>query len=413
MKKKQYCIVVLGEASHVYMTCSHLAKELKNTNIKLVAVIINVKSEDSVKHAFTPFSPAFSAVLSSPEAPSNTLEAVSITTHQHPETLSFNFADYGEPSAAVNFHQAYDACKKRDQNIPSMGAFLKRDKKSFGICYRQSKAAQIFKSQCFNENIYSIVTQKVSPTIQNDSIKNLVTEEGQTIAGDLYIDCSSGQVLMSQLQPRTQISNKTIPNYRIERMLKPAAEKPQSKITSEKNTVVCHLGTTDQAEERRYVFGQDEYREAFHYSQPWLNNCVALGHGYCELPELLICKDRILETQLHILALFLPITSNFASAQSHFAMHSQRILDDAIDSANLLIADACPTAELSQTNTVRKGLFESSGGTHQRELSIINNSCWGALLRQVGIEPKSTNALAQARPVADMSQKLLQLVTGE
>lgn len=417
MSNKTYHIAIIGDDLQAYVACSYLSNELRASNIRLTPIILPPKADSTIKHVFTPFTQMLSPILASRgDTVSQGFESIAIKTKNMPDGLAFNFSDYGEVSAAVNFHQAYEVCKKHNNNTPPISAFLTRNKKTFGVTYNKESAKEIFRHECIKRDIYTIRTEGLSVTLNNGSIEKITTTEGQVIKADLYIDCSKHQCIMSQLQEPTKIPANNIPHYQVENKTTENSAPAGSIIFSDENSISCELNTGKTSEHRRYVFSDEHTRgstRGMYFDRPWLNNCVSLGRGYCELPELLICMDRILESQLLVLALFLPISSGLSSAQKHYAMHSQRILSDAIDSANLLISEILPSCELTNSNSLRKQLFESSAASHQSEQSMINNSCWGALMRSIDIKPKTTNALAQARPASEISKKVTQLLTGE
>lgn len=412
---KKYNIVIAGDSQQVHMACAYLAKELHLADVQLTPIIVADNKDGVIKHAFTPFTPILSPLAQRhKKSQLKGFESLFIQTKNLPQQMPFNFNNYGEPSTAVNFHQALQVCQQYDETTPALSAFLSRDQSTFGITYHTQEAQKAFQQYCNQQDIYTVCTQAIAVEQHNGSITKITTKEGQTISADLYIDCSSEQVIMRCIQAITHIEPHHIPPYTVESQLSNNNSSASGCIiTSGDNRITCSLQTANTTECRTYHFENSEQaNNSYYFEQPWLNNCVSLGQGYCNLPELLICTDRILESQLLALAPFLPIYTGFDSAQKHYAMHSHRVLNDAIDSVNLLVSEVSPQCNLTPNNATRAQLFESSAALHQAETAMINPNCWGALMFSVGIKPASTNALAQARPAAVISQKVKELLTG-
>ncbi|WP_394200729.1 tryptophan 7-halogenase [Marinagarivorans algicola] len=414
MPTKRYHIAIIGDSLQTYIACCYLTQELRRSNIQLTAIQLPNKGSNSIRHAFTPFTPILSPILNSKQK--TPFDHITIKTQADPRGMPFNFSDYGQPSAAVNFHQAYERSKQHDHHTAKIGDFLKTKNDIFGITYNQENIEILLRQLCTQQDIYTICTDALTVTTTDGAIEQISTQEDQLVSADLYIDCSSQQVLMKKLQDPVVISKNNIPYYHIEKKVEQSTSPVNNHIISSNNNITSCLQAGTTIEKIQYSFNEEKKQgaiQSMYFTQAWKHNCISLGKGYCQLPELLICTDRILESQLLALAPFLPMYKHFSSAQAHYSMHSKRVLDDAIDSTNFLIQEAYNPCELTSTNTTRKKLFESSGASHQREPSMINSNCWGALMRSVGITPKTTNALAQARSAASISQKVNQLLIGE
>lgn len=413
----KYHIAIVGDQLQVHMVAAYLAKELNQTDIQLTPIVLANAADPTIKHAFAPFTPILGPLTQTSQSSAiKGFKSLTIKTPHLPQKMPFNFDNYGAPSTAVNFHQALEVSQTFDSSTPDIGSFLSKDKNSFGITYNTNTAKSSFQRRCNLQDIYTICTASLTVKINNEIIHSITTQEGQEIQADLFLDCSNAQVIMRQLQSPVLVDAAHIPAYTTQHTLQNTTQNSPttsgSAITCSANTLTCELVANEMHAQRSYHFADNEQSEqVFYFAKPWVSNCVSLGNGYCNLPDVLICRDRILESQLLSLVPFLPIRTGFTSAQNHVAMHTHRVLNEAIDSVNLLASAASANLQLTANNLKRSQLFESSGALHQSETAMINSNCWGALMRAVGIAPKATNALAQARSAADISQKVKQLIT--
>ena len=415
MSEKIYRIAIVGDNAQLYMTCSHLSNHLRNLSIEIIPVLVDSSTEDTLRHAFTPFTPTLAPALKSRHSStSRAFGEASITTPNSDTPLAFNFSDYGKASAAVNFHQALEITSQNSLTPLNISQFATRDKQTFGICYSHKTIKRHFQTSCNLDNIYTVYAGGISVKKDGSKIVNITTRDGKVINADIYIDCSNKQLLMREVQEATLIPTQYIPPYSQNSMLNDCDEgSADSQVLITEDRIQCKLKAGSAAEERTYQFNSEQSNStASFFETPWIENCIALGQGYCNLPNVLICTDRILETQLSIVCEILPIKTASSAVQSHLKSHSERVLNDAIDSINLLIFRNARGCELTVKNNKRLQLFKSSAAMHQSEYSMINNNCWGALMRVCGVKPNNTNALAKSRSAEDITDKVLNLTTG-
>lgn len=408
-----YRIIIVGDDLQLQMVTSHLHQELRFANVRIIPIQLGDTPAPSLRHAFTPFDKILQPLFT--ESATNLpkgFDAISLKLPQCSDGFKFNFSTYGVASSAVNFSQAFEVAKANDSNTPAFDQFITKNKSTFGIVYSQEEAREKFRQFNIENDRFFNWTQTLEVIAPNGHIEKVITSDGQVFDGDLFIDCSTRQHLIRSTQEQQDIPQENLPPYQSSSVVQNNASPNGSTIQAKNDLIECKLSTGETEEIRTYDF-EHTGDSAFYFEKPWINNCVALGNGYCQLPELLVCTDRILEIQLHVLTQFLPIHSSFESAQKHFAMYSQRAINDAIDSINLILFTCNIATHLTNTNKIRTELFETSGAAHQRESLMITGNCWAGLMYACGLSPKSTNAITQARPAASIIEAVKKLAVGD
>ena len=412
-----YVIAIVGEAMQLNMACCFLSNALQKENVRIIPVLLsrhkhtdNTEYNTRLKHAFSPFTQSFSPMLKELMSSAG-LRYANIDIPHASESLKFNFSNYGMPSASINFHQAFEVARNIDSTIPALDTFIEPSASPSGVVYDTQDVKQYFQQLMIQQDLYSITTESIETIVTQNKLTHLLTEDGQTINADLFIDCSDKGILARQLQARSKIATQHIPKYSREVIWNNQGADCYSNIKVDKSAIHHSIGDQNSHQTYKYTFKNDGDDAAF-FNQPWFNNCVAIGNAYCNLPELLICRDRILESQLQTLVPFIPPRSHSNIARNHFNTISGRVLHETIDTINLLLQATDLDTSLTESNTSRMALFSSSASEYKHEDSMISNNCWGALMRCIGANPNNTNALAQARSAQSITQKVKQLAKG-
>lgn len=407
-------IAIAGSGFSLSICAAYLAEKLQYINPAIIAIQLPSQEHDSgVSFAFPQFSEPLAPVLRR-LLTETSLDKVSLLSETSPNGFAFNFAPYGVVSGAVTFPHAYEICRQHSAGLPSYDSFLGvQPPPSPGVLYtRQSLAAQFQHIAVRNGAIF-VPTKHLECNLAGDSrrILSVKTSSGQVIAADYFVDCSTGGAIMQHLQEKQVVSEKTVSPWSVAYQLDIGAHgKSSVGIKFDRPQVTCSGNLNGERHQKIYNFENgDQHCEYF--DQPWLGNCVALGRGFASIPEFLIDADRLLERQLATLSWLLGVNSDTAYTSRHFNRLSNRYLDEALETVNILLKPMlADRLELTTGNRRRVSLFQSSASTVKEDNSLVSENSWTGLLHFAGYTPQNTNAVSVATDpgrIIDRTKSLL------
>ena len=255
------------------------------------------------------------------------------------------------------------------------------------------------------------MTESIIVSSSEKRIEYIETKEEQRFTADLYIDCTHQGQLIRTIQKPIQVNEQEIPTFK-ESHSNGVNSKGSS--CSEIKIGAKGISTTSSTPKSSHTAIYDfseKGEECYYFRNLWTGNCIAAGTAYCNIPELLICKDRLLETQIETLSKLLSTTKTSSYAQRYLEMISERLFNEMVDSTNLLLTKTSLNISLTERNAARRALFISSAATHKEDHSMIDENCWGGLLRGIGITPRATNAIASTANKEAILKKVMEQVS--
>lgn len=414
MKSTRPTIVIVGSGLSLSMCAAYLVEKLHYLNPVCIGVCVPSREQEAdLAFAFPPFSEPLAPILRSQMAEAS-LSNISILSPASPAGFAFNFGLYGVASGAITFPHAYEICRQHTANMPAYDSFLGvQPSPSPGILYSRQLLAPDFRQAAVRNKVPFVPTKIVNVTLADggEKILAITTSNGQRITGDYFIDCSPDGVVMQHLQKRIPIEKNTVPSWNLVRRHEAAMGiKPSYQLKLDQTRVEC----VGEIGGKRYVNAYDfsgGIQSGEYFERPWLGNCITLGQGFLQLPELLIDLDRVLERQLTVLSWLLGVNGDTTYASQYFNRASMRQLNEAIDTVNLLLqVVGTNRPELTESNQHRVNLFRSSANTVKEDNLLISESGWTGLLHAVGFIPKSTNAVSMAtdpKRIVELTKSLL------
>ncbi len=414
MKSSRPTFVIVGGGLALTMCAAYLVEKLQHLNPVVIGVCMPAgQREADLAFAFPPYAEPLAPSLKGLLA-AGALNNVSISTTSSPSGFAFNFGPYGIVSGAITFPHAYEICKKFAADVPSYDSFLGvQPPPSPGALYVREALAPDFQYIATRKRVALVPAESVSFSVSEGEHKilSLKTASGQLIEGDIFIDCTPGGLVMQQLQNRSSVASNIIPSWGVARAQQEVlGSKSSYQLALDKERAEC----VGEFGGKRYIKAYDfsaGLESAEYFAQPWLGNCIVLGQGFLQLPELLIDLDRILERQLTILSWLLGVNASTTYAARHFNHVSMRHMSEAVDTVNLLLqATRNAQIELTESNRRRAHLFMSSANTVKEDNLLISESAWTGLLHAVGLTPKNTNAVSLAtdsKRIFELTKSLL------
>ncbi|MCR6652127.1 MAG: tryptophan 7-halogenase [Cellvibrionaceae bacterium] len=400
MKNKTPTIALIGSGLQLSMCASFLAEKLQYLKPTIVAIQLPPDEREShVSFLFPPFAePAIPLIRR--ELSEVGLQKITITTPASPSGFAFNFSPYGVVSDAVTFHHAYQVCRQQEADVPSYDSFLAiTPPPSPGVVYLRKNVTHEYRHLAVRRGVTYVPSKDVTVVLSEDEKKifSVQTSTRQVMTADYFIDCSLGGVVMQHLQKKAVLSEQMIPSWSWDYRFGAFEGGPVESELKLERMMVKRIGRLSCGRaEKTYIFGSPD-RLCEYFERPWLANCVAIGSGFAEVPELLVDLDQILARQLVTLSWLLGVSSETTHSARYFNMLSMRDFGEAADMVNLLLRGALDQPlELTESNRRRVELFRSSAGTVKENNALISENAWTGLMHAVGYTPRNTNAVTEA-----------------
>ena len=288
---------------------------------------------------------------------------------------------------------------------------------SYGYTFQAKAYENYFKRLALRRNVTYVVSPNLTVAEGEQGIERVVTQSGQILEADLFIDCSDARCLMSKLQSPFKIPSSYIPSWQT------AVKQEESE--SAKNDLYAVVTATKTDIRKKISHGRLTSEETFRFvdqgasngdvstatamESAWVKNCIALGAGFAKLPNLLPGNYHLILGQL--LQLFDSWSGERPSAAvaEIFSESCQQSLEHVIDIINIQLA-AHPLAssftELTPANRSRVELFESSGALYAIDNAILPEQNWVALLTAMGYRQKGLSLQARTLKDSEVDKEL-------
>ncbi len=227
-------------------------------------------------------------------------------------------------------------------------------------------------------------------------IKGAFLDNGEWIAGDLFIDCS-GERLLKKAIP--QVSGKSAgpnpPSWQEEEAAGDSLGPPSTSLTLGEGLLRIVIPL------RGKVYRQDVSCESqsqwMRDAAPWQANCIALGAALWARPPLLIDSTHLLASALYRLHRLWPPTADLRVAAGFYnestAEEAACIADS--DSLHAWAAAGRRDEYLTEAAQHKLRLFASDGRLPRYDGETLTDDQWAALFFACGVVPRCSDPLIQ------------------
>lgn len=458
-RNKKTRVVIVGAGSDLSLVAYALAKGLEVSQAAIVAVDVGGNTDEGLVSTFSDMR-AFNEALGVSERDfmAGVDATVSFGCKLPPlgsaKGLMLTDSPYGLTMHNTLFHQLFSIYSRArpyaslddfclSARLAQEGKFAPKSDKaksvysmvSYGYAFDSSACGRYFKRLALARNVTYVSSSEVSAAVSSGRIEKLTTSSGQTLAADLFIDCTPDRALYSQVQKKCSeydLISATLPHWRFAL----EQEEDGSPVTLYSEMTVTETGFERSIRHRgrrcKALFefdkqqrgggsggaGRTEAQSAL--ASPWVDNCVALGSASAIMPGLLLERYHLLQGQLlQLLELWSGGEPSAASAEI-FNTSCRQSVNHLLDLVNIFLAAHPGFADqvrLTEANRSRVKLFTSSGALFATDNAVVPDQQWPALLTGLGFKQSGGNFQAiglnseQVVEQLDSLESLLQKAT--
>lgn len=423
-------ILVAGSGHALTLTVVSLLRHLQGLQVQLLAIDLG---ESEAEHTVVSTFASFHQLPEALELPGAKL-AASLKAEpfagcliNHPASdapICLSDGEFGVTAARIPFHQLFHRYRHMeptaqldDFTVPSgnPGAggaqgykFLARD---FQRYLKQVARAQ---------DVLFIPSSSLQVITGAQGVESLVTESGQSLSADLYIDCSRSAIIMRAIQQSEQIAKEFVaPFARLDTLeqVGPQTTDRYSYLDLQPEQLSFRANYADCQYRLQLRWGGSVAEGAaltapWFIRQAWQNNVVAMGAAVTNLPMILPGDYYLLHKQLLLL---LNLLSGGVVDSVHswvLSQQSQQMVMGLKDVVNFVMyyqAGNDNSLVLTEANRARVALFQSSGGKFVAENTVLSDSQWLALFYACGISQERGSLVSNTISDADLRTLMLQL----
>lgn len=330
----------------------------------------------------------------------------------------FSDSDYGFMVAGAQFHQLFAKLKRKHRHLLiedfCLPAVLAKNNKfappnntkksifnniNYGYNFSEAQYFSVIKTLAESLNISFENKTIASINCNQDGISQVIFTDGESANADLFIDCTEAGTLISELTGHSNLQN-LIPNWHLELQNNEVfSENPPPMFSINLSTLSKKVQKDsvmrNQQHRKSFAFTGEPHHSARIHNRAWTQNCIALGEAYAKLPNILLDRHHLPQSQLLQLIDISSTTPPSDAVKDVFNRASERAVTQLIDIDNLLIHELMPDkVELSKANSERLKLYQLNGSTRATENSIIPDSHWPILFSILGYNQSGNDAFS-------------------
>jgi len=450
-------VIILGGGTAGWMTAAALSKITESTDVRISLIESPQIGTIGVGEATLPHIREFNDMLGIDEA-----EFIHMTQASYKLGINFKgwgkpdsdyfhpFSDYGEPNEHIEFHHYYHKAQSPQHNLSfdnySTAIEAARANKfctpeslttpslqnySYAYHFDASKYATFLRKYSEKREVNHIEgkVSSVSSHELSGDITALVLENGQTIEGDLFIDCSGINALLigKTLETRYEDWSHWLKCDRAIPMMSPKF----AKIPPYTQSVAHECGwfwtiPLQQRNGNGIVYSsqylsddeaQDKLASYLNLSNPldakpikfnvgmrtqcWRNNCIAIGLSSGFLEPLESTSIHLIQIAIYKLIGLFPTTNQYQLAREQYNQQLKNeyyrvrdfiILHYWLNKRDEPFWQACQKMDVPSSLKETVEIFKQSGHIFETDFGLFQRPSWLAVLIGQGLSPQNIDA---------------------
>lgn len=464
---KHQKILIVGHGLAAWMTAANLSRAVNQENFSIAVLSTDVSAQPAEPFDYADATLPFGEAL----LPSGTSEyaiikrcsgsfshGIAISGWAEPGSSYFHpFGSMGAPLGPLSFLQVALCLRNQEvatrlanYSLPALAAQAGRFVPTadnpqsvlatclHGLHIKNSQLCDWMKSESVASGVERVPANFLKAEYQNDgNIGSVLTDSGQSIEADLFIDCSgrssvlagsaatdewqdwSGWLPCDHLVAGVVNTQEAPPPYSHSKAFQagwiqdiPLANK--TILNGLFNAEACNgvtFNPTDMENELRAYAGNSDLQITFsehlkfgRRSAPWQNNCITLGTAFGLIDPVAVSNLQLLGLGISRLSGLLPGQKNFAALRTEYNRQMNLLFDHARDFAAMHYKlngrhgesfwDQARAMSLPDELNYKLQLYQSRGMIPLYDEEPLSDTSWVNLFDEHGINPRQYSTIA-------------------